>query len=130
MIKTQSHIRRHKIFKAISRSPLKCHFLIITPKKDPIKICTIMSVLLVTGYHYFQAPRPHLCFVFLSFLYFCCDDQSSHARPGMRRSAKLSPFWLHSSDSLELSLIKSEISQSEECLRSWELGPADNLPGI
>ena len=34
------------------------------------------------------------------------------------------------SDSLELSLIKSEISQSEECLRSWELGPADNLPGI
>ena len=36
----------------------------------------------------------------------------------------------YSSDSLELSLIKSEISQSEECLRSWELRPADNLPGI
>ena len=29
-----------------------------------------MSVLLVTGYHYFQAPRPHLCFVSYHFYIF------------------------------------------------------------
>ena len=83
----------------------------------------------------FPGTEPHLCFVFFSYhyyifvaysVYFCRDDQSSHAHPQMKEAAPN----CHSADSLEPSLIKSEISQSEECLRSWELGPADNLPGI
>ena len=28
-----------------------------------------MSTLVVTGYHYFQAPRPHLCFVLFYHYY-------------------------------------------------------------
>ena len=92
-----------------------------------------MSTLVVTGYHYFQAPSEAsfvFCFV-LSLLYFCCDDQSSHARSEMKEAApNCHRLELTRADSLELSLIKSEISQSEECLRSWELRPADNLPGI